>query len=392
MGEILKNENLSEQGRININLAIQNTDNLSELASNLINFEKEELYTSTVYVSRYELNNYIKNYLEQFNLYARKRQINIIFETNFESQEVWLDRNKMDSIIRNLMTNALKYTCQGGNVTVQTQKNKSHWFITITDTGIGIPANEQKKMFKSLFRGNNAINLQITGSGIGMLLTYKLIKSHAGKISMSSIENVGTTFKLAFPIKSRKYNYRIFKKADVIDPLPVIEGNPEELVKEIKNKPVKTHAASILIVEDNMELRTFLLHTLSEDYHVSDVGNGQEALDFIKERQPDLILSDVMMPIMNGNKMCNILKSNIETSHIPIILLTALNDKESIIKGLQTKADKYIVKPFDMEVLKANITNVLANREIMKSVSHNSNSMQTRYQMIRRSVWNRNFF
>ena len=163
LGEILKNENLSEQGRININLAIQNTDNLSELASNLINFEKEELYTSTVYVSRYELNNYIKNYLEQFNLYARKRQINIIFETNFESQEVWLDRNKMDSIIRNLMTNALKYTCQGGNVTVQTQKNKSHWFITITDTGIGIPANEQKKMFKSLFRGNNAINLQITG-------------------------------------------------------------------------------------------------------------------------------------------------------------------------------------------------------------------------------------
>lgn len=365
LGEILKNENLSEQGRININLAIQNTDNLSELASNLINFEKEELYTSTVYVSRYELNNYIKNYLEQFNLYARKRQINIIFETNFESQEVWLDRNKMDSIIRNLMTNALKYTCQGGNVTVQTQKNKSHWFIT-TDTGIGIPANEQKKMFKSLFRGNNAINLQITGSGIGMLLTYKLIKSHAGKISMSSIENVGTTFKLAFPIKSRKYNYRIFKKADVIDPLPVIEGNPEELVKEIKNKPAKTHAASILIVEDNMELRTFLLHTLSEDYNVSDVGNGQEALDFIKERQPDLILSDVMMPIMNGDKMCNILKNNIETSHIPIILLTALNDKESIIKGLQTKADKYIVKPFDMEVLKANIANVLANREIMK--------------------------
>ena len=399
LGEILKNENLSEQGRINIYQAIQNTvilselasnlinfentDNLSELASNLINFEKEELYTSTVYVSRYELNNYIKNYLEQFNLYARKRQINIIFETNFESQEVWLDRNKMDSIIRNLMTNALKYTCQGGNVTVQTQKNKSHWFITITDTGIGIPANEQKKMFKSLFRGNNAINLQITGSGIGMLLTYKLIKSHAGKISMSSIENVGTTFKLAFPIKSRKYNYRIFKKADVIDPLPVIEGNPEELVKEIKNKPAKTHAASILIVEDNMELRTFLLHTLSEDYNVSDVGtfllhtlsedynvsdvgNGQEALDFIKERQPDLILSDVMMPIMNGDKMCNILKNNIETSHIPIILLTALNDKESIIKGLQTKADKYIVKPFDMEVLKANIANVLANREIMK--------------------------
>lgn len=211
LGEILKNENLSEQGRININLAIQNTDNLSELASNLINLKRGTIYLHCICIP-IRIEQLYQNYLEQFNLYARKRQINIIFETNFESQEVWLDRNKMDSIIRNLMTNALKYTCQGGNVTVQTQKNKSHWFITITDTGIGIPANEQKKMFKSLFRGNNAINLQITGSGIGMLLTYKLIKSHAGKISMSSIENVGTTFKLAFPIKSRKYNYRIFKK------------------------------------------------------------------------------------------------------------------------------------------------------------------------------------
>ena len=222
-------------------------------------------------------------------------------------------------------------------------------------------------MFKSLFRGNNAINLQITGSGIGMLLTYKTDKKPCRQNINEQYRECRNYLQNWHSLsKSRKYNYRIFKKADVIDPLPVIEGNPEELVKEIKNKPVKTHAASILIVEDNMELRTFLLHTLSEDYHVSDVGNGQEALDFIKERQPDLILSDVMMPIMNGNKMCNILKSNIETSHIPIILLTALNDKESIIKGLQTKADKYIVKPFDMEVLKANITNVLANREIMK--------------------------
>ena len=366
MGEILKNEDLSDQGKVNINLAIQNTDNLSELASNLINFEKEELYTTTVYVSRYELNSYIKNYLEQFNLYAYKRQINIRFETNFDDQEVWLDRNKMDSILRNLMTNALKYTRQGGTVTVQTYKNKNHWFLVITDTGIGIPASEQKKMFKNLFRGNNAVNLRITGSGIGMLLTYKLIRSHAGKISMESTENIGTTFKLSFPIKSRKYNYRIFKKNDIVDPLPVIGEIPELPIKKIPVKPANAQASSLLIVEDNVELRTFLIQTLSESYKTYEAGNGQEALDFIKEKQPDLILSDVMMPVMNGDKMCHILKNNIETSHIPIILLTALNDKDSIIKGLQTKADKYIIKPFDVDVLKANIANVLANKEIIK--------------------------
>lgn len=373
LGEILKNERLSDQGKVNIHLAIHNTDNLSELANNLINFEKEELYTTTVYVSRYELNDYVRNYLEQFQLYAHKKEISILFESNFADQEVWLDKNKMDSILRNLLTNALKYTPQGGSVKVQTHKNKTHWFLTITDTGIGIPANEQKKMFRHLFRGNNAVNLQITGSGIGMLLTYKLIKGHAGKIFMSSKENVGTTFKLSFPIKSRKYNYRKFKKMETaIDPLPIIGEVPsiEEIssiaVTEMKAQSATAQTTSILIVEDNTELRTFLMQTLSESYKTYGASNGQEALDFIKEKQPDLILSDVMMPVMNGNKMCHILKNNMETSHIPIILLTALNDKNSILKGLQTKADKYIIKPFDMDVLKANIANVLANRELIK--------------------------
>lgn len=369
LGEILKNEQLSEQGKVNINLAIQNTNNLSELANNLINFEKEELYSTSVYVSRYELNDYIKKYLEQFHLYAHKKEITILFESNFDSQEVWLDKNKMDSILRNLLANALKYTRKGGSVKVQTYKNKNNWFLTITDTGIGIPANEQKNMFKNLFRGNNAVNLQITGSGIGMLLTYKLIKSHAGKISMDSQENVGTTFRLSFPIKSCKYHYRAYTKAEVVDALPVIEKAPQlsaAAEEETKTKTANAQAASILIVEDNMELRTFLMQALSESYQTYGAENGQEALDFIKEKQPDLLLSDVMMPVMDGNKMCHILKNNIETSHIPIILLTALTDKDSIIKGLQTKADKYILKPFDMDVLKANIANLLANREIIK--------------------------
>ncbi len=367
LGEILKNEQLSEQGKVNLNLALQNTNNLSELANNLINFEKEELYSTTIYVARYELNSYIRTYLEQFSLYARKKEIDIVFESNFETQEVWLDKNKMDSILRNLLTNALKYTRQGGSVKVHTYKNKNNWFLTITDTGIGIPANDQKKMFKHLFRGNNAVNLRTTGSGIGMLLTYKLIKSHAGKISMDSTENVGTTFQLSFPIKSRKYNYCLYKKADVVDTLPVLPKAPQLPAEEAtQTQPAEAAAVSILIVEDNTELRTFLMQTLSEIYTTYGVENGQEALDFIKEKQPDLILSDVMMPVMDGNKMCHILKNNIETSHIPIILLTALNDKDSIIKGLQTKADKYIIKPFDTDVLKANIANILANREIIK--------------------------
>lgn len=127
------------------------------------------------------------------------------------------------------MTNALKYTQQGGSIKIQTSKSKSHWFLFITDTGIGISSNDQKNVQGTVQR-ENATNLQITGSGIGMMLTYKLIKNHCGKISMSSIENMGTTFKLSFPIKSRKYNNKLFPKADVIDPLPIVrEENKEEV-------------------------------------------------------------------------------------------------------------------------------------------------------------------
>lgn len=367
LGEILKNEQLTERGKVNINLAIQNTDNLSELAENLINFEKEELYTSNVYVARYELNSYIKTYLDQFNLYAQNRQIEIHFESNFASQEVWIDRNKMDSIIRNLMTNALKYTKQGGSIKVQTSKNKTHWFLVIADTGMGISPNDQKKIFKQLFRGKNTTNLQVTGSGIGMMLTYKLIKKHYGKISMSSTENVGTTFQLSFPIKSRKYNHRTFSQADIVDPLPIVkEEIREEVIIASQPKQANKEAPFILVAEDNMELRAFLLQILSEDYQVAGVCNGQEVIDFVKTKQPDLILSDIMMPILNGEQMCRILKENIETSHIPIILLTALNDKESVIRGLESKADKYIIKPFDVSILKANITNVLAIKELVR--------------------------
>lgn len=275
----------------------------------------------------------------------------------------------MDSIIRNLMTNALKYTQQGGSIKIQTSKSKNHWFLFITDTGIGISSNDQKKMFKELFRGKNATNLQITGSGIGMMLTYKLIKNHCGKISMSSIENMGTTFKLSFPIKSRKYNNKLFPKADVIDPLPIVrEENKEEVtIPPIPQlKQADKEAPYILVAEDNVELRTFLLQILSDEYQVTGVSNGQEVINSIKTKQPDLILSDIMMPELNGEQMCRIVKNDVETSHIPVILLTALNDKESIIKGLQSKADRYIIKPFDVGVLKANITNVLAIRELIR--------------------------
>lgn len=367
LGEILKNEQLTEQGTSNLNLAIQSTDNLSELANNLMNFQKEELYSSRIIVTKYELNQYIQGYMQQFKAYAEQKCIEFQYQSSFDSLDVWIDQNKIDSILQNLLSNALKYTPKGGKVTLEADHNKSRWILTIKDTGIGIPKEDQKKLFKFLFRGSNATNQLITGSGVGMLLTYRLIKNHEGKISFSSTENVGTTFQLSFPIHSEHYLYRDEKMTPELSSVLLQDGISS--VIPIAGQPkisANPNSPRIMIVEDNINLRSFLMQSLSDTYQVEGAENGQEAIEKIQVQHPDLIISDMMMPIMNGEKMCRQLKSNIETSHIPIILLTALGDKEDILRGLETKADMYIVKPFDLMVLKANISNMLENRDIIR--------------------------
>lgn len=366
LGEILKNEQLTEQGNANLNLAIQSTDNLSELANNLMNFQKEELYSSRILVTRHELNQYIQSYMQQFKAYAEQKGIDFQYQSDFSSLEVWIDQNKIDSILQNLLSNALKYTPKGGSVTIEAGHNKSRWTLIIKDTGIGIPKEDQKKLFKFLFRGKNATNQLITGSGVGMLLTYRLIKNHEGKISFTSTENVGTTFQLSFPIRSEHYQYRNEEYNNVV-PVLLQDGiSPVMPVVEQPQVTARPDSPRILIVEDNASLRLFLMKSLSDTYQVEGAENGQEAIDKIKIQQPDLIISDVMMSVMDGETMCRTLKSDIETSHIPIILLTALGDKKDILRGLETKADMYIVKPFDLMVLKANISNILENREIIR--------------------------
>ena len=365
LSEISRTESLSELGKSNLQAAIQNTDRLAELATKLIDFQKEELYASKLHVVQVELNNYLQNFLKPFQPYAEKKRLQLTLEGTTEPLEAWIDRNKIDSIIHNLVSNALKYTPEGGQVTIQLKGTSSEWMLQICDTGIGIPAADQKKMFKHLFRGKNAINQRITGTGIGMLQTYRLVKRHLGKISVTSKENVGTTFLLRFPTDSSQY----IRQAET-----AVEDNGTRN-KEIKetsmvNMPIHeacpTDAPQILIVEDNPDLRQFLRQSLASKYRIKEAENGKEALELIAQQAPDLVISDIMMPEMRGDEMCQTLKSNIETSHIPVILLTALGDRESILHGLEIKADNYVVKPFDMDILKANIASVLANKEFLR--------------------------
>lgn len=279
---------------------------------------------------------------------------------------VWFDKEKMDSILKNILSNSLKYTPENGKVSVSVSESNDSWKVIIEDTGIGIPSSEQSKLFKLHFRASNAINSKVTGSGIGLMLVGKLVRLHGGKINVESIEHQGTTVRIVFP-KSNKH----FQNAGLIPPAKPLEQTPELTVPNISATPVNTvettNSQRILIVEDNDELRSYLVSSLSSMYHVQACGNGREALIIAKEFWPDLILSDIMMPEMRGDELCVAIKNDIETSHIPVLLLTALGDENNILDGMSIGADAYIVKPFNVRILKASIANLLANRALLRS-------------------------
>lgn len=373
--ELFEREQLSNNGRSNINTALRNVNSLLRLTTNLINFERADTYSGTLYVSEYELSTYMEETISTFRSYADIKHINLTYESNFRYLNIWLDKDKMDSILKNVLSNALKYTPEGGDVHVYTSETSDTWSIEVKDTGIGIPASEQKKLFKMHFRGSNAINSKVTGSGIGLLLVGKLVHLHKGKLTFNSIEGKGLCIKLTFP-KGNKY-YRkaiqrpkstservVYSAAGVpVNNTPPPSGIYEKTLQESKNN---NNHRKILIVEDNDELRDYLRGTLDEQYNVQVCSDGKQALIIVKEYQPNLIISDIMMPEMRGDELCHILKNDIETSHIPIILLTALNTDKNIIEGLESGADEYIVKPFNIGILRATIANLLTNRALLR--------------------------
>ena len=369
--ELREKEALSKEGISNMNTALRNVNALLRLTTNLINFERADVYSSELYISEHEINTFMNEIFNAFQQYANIKHINFTYESNFKYMNVWFDKEKMESIFKNIISNALKYTPENGNVQIFVSETTDSWSVEVRDTGIGIPASEQNKLFKLHFRGSNTVNSKVTGSGIGLMLVWKLVRLHKGKINLSSVENQGSVIKITFP-----KNSKLYRKAHLATPgkqqrqeIKTISDVPPpspEIYETVQKKKNADHQR-ILIVEDNDELRTYLSQTLSDDYTIQVCSNGKEALIIIPEYKPELVISDIMMPEMRGDELCKAIKNNIETSHIPVILLTALNNEKDILSGLNTGADKYVVKPFNIGILKANIPNLLANRALLRS-------------------------
>lgn len=197
--DLANHEQLSESGRNNIHTALRNVHVLLRLTTNLINFERADTYGGKLRVAEYELGAYLEETLNIFREYAKVKRIALTYEKNFDYLNVWIDKDKMDSILKNLLSNALKYTAEEGSVMLEATETAEQWTIEVKDTGIGVPAAEQRKLFRMHFRGSNAVNAKITGSGIGLLLVWKLVRLHKGKLSFSSTEGQGSTVRVSFP-------------------------------------------------------------------------------------------------------------------------------------------------------------------------------------------------
>ena len=347
--EISRNEKLSARGEQNVQTALKSANDLIIFASDLLNLERQKIKETCLHLSSINLNIYLQELIIPFQLYARTKHLDLIF-SSATNGKVWVDRSRMDSIMYNIINNALKYTQPKGSVVISANMSDQDWTVTVSDTGIGIPEDELPKMTEMFYRSKNVEGTRIEGTGMGLNLVKQLVDEHYGSMALSSEEGKGTTFTLTFPIDYEK------------------RKNIKKITGDALDGKKTLDSPRVLVVEDSIDLREFMVRSLSESYYVYVAENGQEAYSKIRFLNPDIVVSDVMMPYMRGDELCRKIKSEVETSHIPIILLTALADSDSVIDGLSTLADAYLTKPFSVDLLKAQIDNILSNRKSLQKL------------------------
>lgn len=343
--------------------AAHNSDRLSHMINQLLDFEKAGMNKMELQLSRFHAEAVLNELCDNFLPFIKEKAL--IFTRDFRQRQTMLcaDRDKFDKIVYNLLSNAIKYSGQGGQIVIRSDVQANTFLIEVSDTGLGIPKDQHRQIFEHYFRASNAVNSNEVGSGIGLMLTKKLVEIHKGSISFESEAGQGSTFRVALPLT---LHGSIPEEADITPPEE--EGVPEEDNTNLKK-------AKLLIAEDHRELLEHLVENLSATFRVYTAGDGKQALAMARSIYPDIILSDVMMPIMNGNQFCYEIKHHIETSHIPVILLTSLSSNQHKIDGMRTGADIYLEKPFDMDLLRASLETLLQNRNRIKEKFLRSENM-----------------
>ena len=345
---------------------------------------------------------FIDDVMLTFDYMARKKKIRFSFEHVMPQLKVWVDMNNFDKILMNIFSNAFKYTPEQGEITVtlstgrdSTRRDplKEYFEITVTDNGIGLDREKIERIFERFYQIDNDVTKSNFGTGIGLHLSRSLVELHHGIILAENREDApGSRFIIRIPLGSAHLRTDELEDVEaIITPHTVLvkpektdlEGAFEEEEDEESKKAGKSkNRMRILIVEDEEEILSYLKEELEGDYRIMTRKNGREAYDTILADTPDLVISDIMMPEMDGLSLCRKIKQNTNVNHVPVILLTAKSKPEDTMEGMATGADAYMVKPFNTELLKSTIANLIANRKLLKSKFSGAQQQEDKVQKL----------
>lgn len=350
----------------------RNTINMSNLINELLEFRKTEQGHMKIKASEVDLVKFLYEIYLTFSEYALHRKIKVSFESESKEIKLWFDPIQIQKVIYNLISNAFKFTPEGGNIRILITDATEVVKISILDNGSGIESQDVDKIFDRFYQAENGISLSnmVPGTGIGLALTKNILDLHHAEITVESKPNVGSSFTIAIRKGSTHFNEdqkSVYLDADA-SCLATMGDIDDEFMKKIINKQLLNNELqySMLIVEDNEELRNMLKTIFEPIYIIHTASNGQEGLDMIIEIQPDIVLSDLMMPIMTGHELCAKVKSNFAVSHIPFVLLTAQTAVEYNLESLLLGADDYITKPFNIKTLITRCNNLVNGRKLLQ--------------------------
>ena len=357
---MIKNES-DKKKKERLSLVYRNAKRLLELVNQLLDFRKMDSHKQVLELVTGDVIKFVHNIVKGFKDFS-SRNISLIFETEVENLPMSFDPDKLQKIVDNLLSNAFKYTPQNGQVKVRMYIKKKHFHnedalcIDVADTGAGIPDKDKKNIFAPFYQASNHRSTPFGGSGVGLSLVHDFVLMHDGKVTVVDNPGGGTVFSVNLPVRYDASLRPLHSEMDSLaftDEMGITDKKAEATKNASSKKP------EVLLVDDSEDFLLFMTEVLSERYRVRIAHDGQEGCEQVAEREPDIILSDVMMPRMDGNEFCKRIKGNPATSGIPFVMITARLADTQKIEGMTLGADDYLTKPFNLEILFLRIENLL---------------------------------
>lgn len=372
VNDLLDSDGISAEQKSKLLIVKRNSRRLYKLISDILDFRKLTQRQLPLKVSESKIDEAIENIYEAFKSECTKKQID--FQVNNSIHEfIFVEVKKIEKILWNLLSNALKFSENEGEIYLSAEKeiidNKAFLKLIVKDSGIGIPKEERINIFKRFYQKRDEAKGRSDGTGIGLSIVKDLVELHHGTIDVDSILGAGSTFTVIIPVEKTAYKEDeiglYFQGADEQSPKPVIFIEENSVVSDNKNNYY--NLPILLLVEDNVELREYMAGYFSKKYKVYQASDGVVGLEFVNRKKPDVIITDILMPNMDGHEFCKTIRAQFDTSHLPILMLTANGMVEQQIEGLTAGADAYVTKPFDIKYLDTLVHSILENRKKIRN-------------------------